>query len=346
MVYDLAVRLPAHGYRVVVAAGPGGDLLDRLDREGIPTVYVPELVRPLSPALDLRALRRLQRLVQDAQLVHAHSSKAGWLARLAARTRGIPAVYTAHGWGLRGTQGLTRLLAAAAERQAARHSTVVCVCEADRRFAQAHGLAGPRLAVIPNGRPDPGTVHPGPGRALPLLVGTVARAAEPKDPLAFVRLAHAALRRNLPVRFLWVGDGPLLPRARALAAHLGVGEVLSFAGNREDVPQLLSRMDVFVLLSDREGLPLSVIEAMMVGVPVAATSVGGLPELVVPGQTGWLLDPARKIEDALAVLGGAAAEPSRLAEMGRKARSRALALFSVDRMVAQYVQLYRSLGVT
>lgn len=216
-----------------------------------------------------------------------------------------------------------------------------------------------------------------PAAGRPFTIVMVARLAPPKDPLCLLR-AFAMLRAELAAgnaregaahaggrsaRLVFVGDGLLRPRLEEAAAALGLtvsrrsapaadgggseGELaVVFAGERpvEEVADLLAAADVFVLASRWEGLPYSVIEAMMAGLPVVASRVGGLPELVVDGLTGFLVPPgdAEALGRALARL---LRDPAERARMGEAARRRALAEFTVDRMVAGTRSVYlASLG--
>jgi len=165
------------------------------------------------------------------------------------------------------------------------------------------------------------------------------RLAPPKRPDVALR-AFAKARDSIPGAELYVlGAGPLREEAEALAAELGVADVVHFLGSRDDVPELLAQAECALLASDYEGSPLAVAEAMAASVPVAATAVGGTAELVRPGETGALA--AKGDSDGLAeALVAVLADPAvaaRLGEEGRRDAERNLSLASmVDRLAALY----------
>ena len=138
------------------------------------------------------------------------------------------------------------------------------------------------------------------------------------------------------------GVGELLEVTRARAAALGVGHAVRFLGARADVPDLLHAADAFVLSSDWEGLPVAVLEAMAAGLPVVATSVGGVPEVVEPGRTGWLVPPADAVAlaDAMAAL---VADPAAARAVGQRARTLVRERYDVVGMAGRYGELYADL---
>ncbi len=343
-----------HLYDVTVACGPGGPLVARLHQEGIRVVEIQGLTRAPSPLTDLTTLVWLSRWMRRERfaLVHCHSTKAGLLGRVAARIAGTPAVlFTAHGWPFAGSwwPPIIRALLALAERAAARFTTtIICVSRHDRETALQAGI-GPsgRLEVIPNGiAPDPWLPDPWLADAVPdqgnkragepCTAVMVGRFKAPKDP---VTLVNAWARVGASHRLLLVGDGPMRPEVEALILKQGLDGRVAVLGARDDVPVLLRAADIFVLSSRWEGMPLAVIEAMMSGLPVVATDVGGVSEAVVHGETGFLVpmgDP-----DALALaLDRLLADPALRRRMGEAGRRRALEHFTEERMLAETAALY------
>ncbi|WP_439535597.1 TIGR03088 family PEP-CTERM/XrtA system glycosyltransferase [Methyloversatilis sp.] len=176
------------------------------------------------------------------------------------------------------------------------------------------------------------------------IVGTVGRMQAVKNHLGLVR-AFARLRSGgdeaaQRLRLVIVGDGPVRPQVEALVDELGLREVVWLAGERSDVPALMQGMDVFVLPSLAEGISNTVLEAMASGLPVIASDVGGNPELVDPGVTGFLVPPAdtEAWADAMRRL----ATGDAASRMGQAARLRVEQEFSLDRMVGQYQALYET----
>jgi glycosyltransferase involved in cell wall biosynthesis len=177
------------------------------------------------------------------------------------------------------------------------------------------------------------------------IVGTVCRLVEPKKGLAVLVKALARLNNRAearPCQALIVGEGPAERPLRALCDALDVTPWVVFAGLRRDVPRILSSLDVFVLPSRYEGFGIAIVEAMAAGLPVIASKIGGIPEIVIHGETGLLVPPddPGALADALREL---TANPERAKAMGQRGRQRAKALFSVEAMVKQHEDLYEQL---
>ncbi len=308
-VRDLAARLQADGVEVRVFTGATGIFTDELAERGVPFTLIPNLRREISPAADLRAVAalasRLRRFAPD--LVSTHTAKAGMVGRVAARLIGAPVVFTAHGWQFApGIPPLQRAVVYATELVLSRLSAaVITVSRFDLRLARRSAAAPPRrLHLVRNGLPDaapappPAAARPPAAAERPLRLVMVARFQEQKDHTTLIHAVHALRTlyptppRPLPnLQLQLVGDGPLLQACRSLAEELNVGDQIAFLGERGDVAELLAVGDIYVLTSHWEGLPRSIIEAMRAALPVVATNVGGVNELVEHGQTGYLVTP-------------------------------------------------------
>lgn len=332
-------------WRFEVACLPGS--LIELEIGGLPNVGVHHLKgrhpRPhLRDALDLP---QMLRLVGSADIVHAHSSKAGFLVRLAAamRRRRSRTLFTPHGWSFWAATGVEERIYSTLERMAAKWCrTIVAVSESERRAGIAAKIGDhEQYRVIRNGidpviyARDPAPV---PGRIV--MVGRLARA---KRPDVALRTISSLLQTHPDARLDIVGDGPLRGETEALLAQLGLAGSVRLLGNRTDVPDLLARAACFLLTSDYEGCPLSVLEAMAAGVPVVATDAGGVRELVVIGETGYLVEAGRP--DLLAAaLSEILANDERARVMGLAGRRLVLERFSHKRMLAEVEALYRELA--
>ena len=272
-------------------------------------------------------------------VVHANSSKAGVLGRLAAVLMRVPVrVFTVHGWAFKGHTGqASRLYRWADKLMDPLTSVTICVSETER----AAGLAArtcraQRTVVIPNAvdvGAAPGARHDGD----PPRVVSVGRLAAPKDALTLLR----ALTDVAPAPFsaLLVGDGPDRPELEASIRALGLEDTVTLAGSRSDVPALLAAADVFVLSSRSEGAPFSILEAMAAGLPVVASNVGGVGELVVDGETGLLVppaDPGRLAEALRRVLRDAALRR----RLGAAGRARAAERFDLRALQRAHLELY------
>ena len=275
----VATLVPAlvERYDVTVAAyGPGtfGNAVENAGATYVPLRHVRRALSPWRDALGLVELILLCRRARP-QIVHANSSKAGILGRLAAALTGVPIrLFTVHGWAFKAHSGIAAWLYLVADRFVRRLTTItVCVSETER-FAglRARTCTSERTVVIHNGV-DAGAVGVAALAGDPPRIISVGRLKAPK---AFVTLARALARLEPGTFRGWiVGDGP---ERTAVAAALPSG--VELLGERDDVPTLLEASDVFVLSSTSEGLPISILEAMAAGLPVVASNVGGVAELL------------------------------------------------------------------
>jgi glycosyltransferase involved in cell wall biosynthesis len=274
------------------------------------------------------------------EIVHASSSKAGVLGRLAAVLAGVPIrVFTVHGWAFTAYRGILAYLYRRAEQSVRPFTTAtICVSEGERAAGIAAGTCDPRRTLVihtgidvasrPLARPDVG--------ATPQIV-SVGRLQTPKDPLSFLR-ALALVRGPFSASLL--GDGPDRPAVERELERLGLGGRVTLQGTRGDVPEVLASSHVFVLSSHSEALPVSLLEAMAAGLPVVATRVGGVPELVVDGETG-LLVPEGDPPGLAAALQRMVDDPALRARLGAAGRARVERHFRLDTFVEAHLALYR-----
>lgn len=333
-------------YSITVAAhGPGGAVPDACAELGVPFHHLVNLVRPLDPRRDFLALGEMKRLVSRLRpdVVQVNSSKAGTIVRLALAGSGIPVVFTAHGWAFAGRQGVSGLYTTTVERvMSALGSAIVCVSDWDRSLALGRGIGTPdRMHVIHNGIvAPPEAPHRGPWPARPLLVCATRLVVPQKDVALLLRALAEPGLENWRVRIL--GDGP--ERASLLAQRdaLALKNRVEILGDRRDVADHLREADAFVLPSNWEGLPYSILEAMTAALPVVASRVGGVPELVLEGVTGFLVEPGSDVLMASA-LRGLDADGNRARAFGRAGHRHVREHFSHESMLAAYDRLFRSL---
>jgi glycosyltransferase involved in cell wall biosynthesis len=341
-VRDLAVSLQQRGHAPTVLIGGGGPFVENLRATGMAVTTLRHLTAPIAPVGDLLALREIHSALRDLRpdVVALHSSKAGILGRIAARSLGIPALLTAHGWNF--TPGIARLPATAyrqIERAAGYITTrIITVSEYDRRLALQAGLtSADRVVAVHNGIPDiPVELRARPDRSPPRLV-MIARFEGQKDHPTLLRALAGLRQPNWELDL--VGDGPLRKRAESLAAELGIGERVRFLGQRMDVPQLLAGAQVSLLVTNWEGLPLSILEAMRAGLPVIATDVAGICEAISDGHTGFLV-PRGDAELLRERLGRLLGDPRLRLSQGLAARTRYEQHFTLDEFVDRTLAVY------
>ena len=303
-----ALALDQDRYSITILAAAGGSLLEDAEAAGLRVIRLDHMAsgRGIYPGNDTHGLRELTAHLTSGRfdLVHTHSAKAGALGRLSARRAGVPAVvHTFHGFPFHEFQSApTRKALISIERRLARLT--------DYFFAAGTTIAADavRLKIAP---PDKirafRTVAIGDGiqprseetrrRARQLLgipdtaalIGTVARLDSQKSPLDLVRAISLLDRPDLQV--VWIGDGGLRAKTERMIAKRGLTDRFRLLGERRDVAALLPAFDVFALSSLYEGLPCALIEAMTCGVPVVATAVNSVPEIVISGETGLLVRP-------------------------------------------------------
>ena len=334
----------APNHEIHLATGSDGPLTDVARACGAPVHFLPRLQRSVNPLLDLAAVREFSALVRRVKphLIHAHSSKAGVVARLSGRRTGVPVVFTAHGWGFSpGTPPARRALALAVEAAVAPLSArIICVSESDRQLALSLRVGTKSSLVTVRYGLAPDDLRARPSDEPPRLL-MVARFNEQKDQATLLRaVAHLEqLEPDLNYSLDLVGSGPDFERVRSLAGELKVQHRASFLGDRHDVPALLGAAQGFVLSTHYEGLPISIMEALRAGLPVVATDVSGIKEEVAHDETG-LLVPHRD-EVALAnALRKIIKDPELRARMGTLGRQKFEAQFTRERMLLEIERLY------
>jgi glycosyltransferase involved in cell wall biosynthesis len=349
-------------YETWVASAPGGPLWQQARQSGVRTVELPHLRDSISPLHDLITLWALVKLMRRERftVVHTHCAKAGLLGRVAARLTRVPVVvHTFHAFSTHDFMSRPRRAAYLLLDRLARplaHRYVAVSPRMAREAVERRILRPGSITVVPSAidldeipaEPDPSVRAELGIPADAPVVGTVGRFCRQKAPLDFVRMAALVHAARPDVRFVMVGDGtlesaPLEQAARDEADRLGVS--ILFTGFRADAPRIAATFDVFVISSLYEGLGRALTEAMASGRPVVATAVNGVPDLVEPGATGLLAnpaDPAGLAADVVWLLD----HPELAERMGRQGRDRVLSSFGAATMCAQLDDLYaRLLGL-
>ena len=355
-------RLPEYEVTLVsgVDNGPEGELLTRA-RRTTRLVVLPELGRNISPLADLKAFWKLYRLIRTGgyHLVHTHSSKAGVLGRLAAWLAGTPlVVHTLHSLVFHDYQPwlVNRLWWAVKKVCAPLTDHFISVSDVISRKAITAGIDRPeKFTTIYSGmeldwflkaKVDPERVRREFGIPPDApVVGKIARLFPLKGHDQLLDAAPAIVRRHPQVRFFLIGDGILQEHLRHRAAQMGILENFVFAGliERERIPEMLAVMDVVVHTSLREGLARVLPQALAMGKPCVSFDIDGAPEVVIPGETGYLTRPgdAEGLADGVNTL---LADAELRARMGEAGRRRVDPAFRAETMVREIAAVYAMLA--
>jgi glycosyltransferase involved in cell wall biosynthesis len=343
---QLAPRVAEEGVDVHVLCGTD-EVAESLRQLGVSAETV-----PVAHKLDVRGAAAFWPRVRAADVVHTHDRRAGLFGRVAGRTRGAHVLHTLHGlpeeiaarvgredapdppgvgrgrieWLMHGYLGIEKVLS--------RLGHVVAPSQALAEFMLKHGLPARLLHVIPYGIAQTGDSHSDSHSDSHLVVGVAANLEYWKGVDVLLEAARLAQE---PLRIEINGDGSLRGDLQRQAEEAGVEA--RFNGF---VSEPLAGIDVLAQPSRADNLPLAVLEAMAAGLPVVATRVGGIPELVVDGETGFVV-PAEDPSALAAALDSLARDRSRLAELGRRGHQRVATHFSAEQVARRTVELYREL---
>lgn len=353
--YNIAVNLKQKGVFVEVACSPGGLLVNKLRESNIPARLIYSFRRKFfSPFCDLKTFFSLYSLIKrdGYDIVHCHSTKAGFLGRLAAKFAHIPKIYfTVHGWSFytnyykRARWFLTLL-----EKISALFSDkIICVSDFDKQEGLRRKIAPERkFIVIKNGvvfnfvsanesletRRTLGIMNQ------EVVVGMAGRLTDQKNPLLFLRAAKEIYRKYNEAKFVLLGEGDLSAQCRNFVVKNNLAGKILLLGGRPpgETRKIISSFDIFVLTSRFEGLPLVLIEAMFAKKPIVASDVCGNRELIKGGENGFLaeLSPESFAEKISRLI-----ENPRLRLLaGQNGYNMASANFTLGRMLGQYNDLY------
>ncbi|KGX93013.1 glycosyl transferase family 1 [Pontibacillus halophilus JSM 076056 = DSM 19796] len=341
-VKDLSLELLKRGHEVILVSGEGELAYPECVEKGIQHYAVSSLKRDIHPLQDFKAYIEIYRLFNHLQpdLIAIHSSKAGIIGRIIAKRLRIPSVFTAHGWAFtEGVPAMKRYLFSNVEKVAGKFGdAVISVSHYDAKLALKHKVLSPlKLSVIQNGvkdceefnRQNDDTVH----------LTMVARFAPPKDHLAV--LQGLAQLRDMNWELWLIGDGPLMSNVQQEVTRLGLEGKVHFLGNCNNVEEWLGRSDIFILLSNYEGLPLSIIEAMRASLPIVASSVGGVLELVTHEENGFLI-PNEDQQTFIVAIEKLLHSASLRTNMGELSRQKYEASFTFERMVKETERVYET----
>ena len=338
----LALRLQAQGHSVHLVCMRDLGVMPvskkRFDEAGVH-------LRALNKrdGFDIRALRQLAAHVKDHQmdLIHTHNPLVNhYGAAAASLAGGAVVVNTLHGISTLAMPPWAGWLYKASFGGTAR---VVSVCRAvEKALADRFHIAPRRSAVIYNGiELERLSSVPRLRRGNSLTFGTMARLVPVKDHESLLRAFAEVRSAYHGSRLRILGSGQTEESLRRLAVDLGLDQSVEFLGWSNCVAEFLRSIEIFVLSSRSEGLPLTVLESMAAGRPIVSTAVGGVPEVLGNAQCGWLCPPERP--EALAAAMIQAVKCDNLDEVGERGRKACLELYSLERMVREYDRLFHSL---
>jgi glycosyltransferase involved in cell wall biosynthesis len=306
---------------------------------------------------DLKVWWQLVRIIRQGKydVIHAHTSKPGFLTRIAAIGTKIPIVYRPAGFAFH--DGIPRWKAslyAGVERLVALFTDkIITVCEDERQLAKRYHVGSDRqLVTVYTGIDQRRFDQPVDRSKIRIslkvpedsfLIGTAGRLSEQKAPVDFVNAAALTHQHFPDAHFVWIGDGELKPEIQDLVRSLDLDDVFHLAGHRSDIPDVLQAMDCFVLTSHWEGFSLSVLEAMAARLPVIISRVSGASEAVIDGETGRLVSIG-DINGFAEAMGQVISNPLTARAFGEAGRRHLECRYTVERMVKEIENIYEQLS--
>lgn len=358
VVFDLADNLDKEKFEVEVACSPGGTLVEKLRARNIKVYEVKNLARRISVSNDIKAFFALKKIIKKGKydIVHCHSAKAGFLGRLAAKQAGVKKIfYTVHSWGFynQDEYGLMRKTFIFLEKLSGAFTTRI-ICVANRVLSDGIRQKIAKLkkfVLIQNGidfnvenkRDEIRAIY---GiKPKDIVVAMVARLAYPKDPLLFLQVAKEVLRlcsgQAQDVKFILLGAGPLQEKCHNFVKSNGLENKVLLLGEKDPIEarEMFFSFDIFVLLSHFEGMPITILEAMFAGLPVVASNVGGISELIDDAPGGFLVrnNYFSEIKEKIEYL---IKNPQSRTQMGDYNLAKAQTNFTLQKMVFEYEKLF------
>ena len=360
-VYDLATKLPRDSFDVTVAMGGDGVLKDKLNEAGIKTIKINKLGRDISIFDDITVFFNLFNLFRKEKpdVVHLNSSKIGGLGALAARIALVPRIiFTAHGWAFNEARNILQRITIKILSWFTVffcHS-VIAVSEHDGRQGRVLPFVGKKITVIHNGvskidfkdRKEARNHLLG-SRTTKLdektvWLGTIAELHKNKG-LEYAIKALANISKIGPWKtgafvFVVIGDGEQRENLKNLVKEEGLKKNIFLVGHKEDASTLLKAFDLFLLPSIKEGFPYVLLEAGIAGVPIVASDVGGIPEIIDDMETGILVRTKNTEEIKKAIL-YFIENGKKMSEFGQKLHKKVTKMFSTEQMLEKTMQIYQ-----
>jgi len=345
-VIDIASVYIEKGHEVLVCYGGelSGPFYDLLSEAKIPSVNISVLKREISPLNDFKSIIKIKKVINNYQpdILCLHSSKAGIVGRICGKIARVPVVLTVHGWSF--TEGVGRkqaILYKFLEKSLARFvDRFILVSNFDKRIALKHRIAKEsKLMVVHNGiKINDFSKLKQAKQVLDLVM--VARFDEQKDHFTLINALIGL--ENFKLHLL--GDGPNLETTKKLVMDLGLSKEVIFYGYSNNVKDVLAKSDLFLLISNWEGFPISTLEAMNYELPVIVSGVGGAAEAVISGETGFIT-PRNDIDQLSRILAKLLDDHEQLYQMGKLGKIKLRESFSINAMYEKVSKVYEEVLV-
>lgn len=331
-------------FHVAIGGSERSALEERLDELGVKSSRVPALSNSYSPQKLLRGFAQIRNLIGQwrPEVVHVHSAVASVVGRIAARSCGVPCVYTAHGFGFKAQVPFVRRSIAFLAEQilAPITSRLICVSSFEMTMSESLLIKRSRVSLASNGISD-SPLRAAPASDPPTFIMVARMDAPKRHDLVVAAIEDLNRRGTCPPQVLFAGGGPLLERLEASRRKANAATV-QMPGDLRDIPERLSASQVFVLISDHEGQPISIIEAMRAGLPIVASDLPGIRTQLSHGHEGLLVsNDASSIADAMEMLMRA---PELRKQMGQRSRERYEKEFSAKNMAQHVALVYQTVA--
>ena len=358
-VYDLAVAMKESGNEVFAAVGGEGLLKDKLEKAGVYTYSIASLGRDMSLGKDAGSFKELYSVIRDKKpdVLHLHSPKAAGLGSLAGRMLGIrKIVYTVHGWTFNESRPFWERAAIASASWATMllcHK-VILISHREYKQTERFPFVKKKIVLVPLGIRPPVFMSRDGAKQLfakrtgmefgefdkRTVIGTVAELHRNKGLQYLIDAARDVIGAHPNSLFLVAGEGDERPRLEAQIKKLGLENDFKLIGYLEDGSQYLKAFSLFVLPSIKEGLPYTILEAGSASLPVVATIVGGIPEMISDMKSGILIQPKKSKELAHAIA-FMIEHPEERRAYGAALHEKVQNDFSVEKMIASTQKVYQ-----
>lgn len=350
-VYDLATHLSPERFDVSVISGQPGTLCDKLRSQNIPVFTLNSLSRDINPLRDLTSFFSLLKILRENKpdILHLNSPKIGLLGAIAGRLAGVKKIiYTSHGWPFLENRSLFSKIffkILCWKIVLLSHETIL-ISETEKDLVRNWLFVQKKLHVIYNGIENINFLDKKLAREklnLPensLVIGSIGELHQNKG-YEYLISAMAEIREQFPTLLcVIIGEGEERKNLEAQIAYSKLANQVRLTGNIPNAPTLLPAFDIFVLPSIKEGLPYVILEAGLASVPVIASDVGGIHEVITPEQTG-LLTEAKNTPDLIMKIQNLITDPETQKVYGENLKQKVQTDFSLEKMVEGTIEVYR-----